>query len=41
VKNEIDEVSQLVRTQMGSAYPLKAPLDVSVGVGKSWNEAAH
>ena len=41
VSAEIDEVSALVRTQMGSAYPLKAPLDVSVGVGKSWNEAAH
>ncbi|CAN2195668.1 PolA DNA polymerase I - 3'-5' exonuclease and polymerase domains [Candidatus Nanopelagicaceae bacterium] len=41
VKSEIDEVSELVRTQMGSAYPLKAPLDVSVGIGKSWNEAAH
>jgi DNA polymerase-1 len=26
---------------MGSAYPLKAPLDVSVGIGVSWNEAAH
>jgi len=26
---------------MGSAYPLKAPLDVNVGVGVSWNEAAH
>jgi len=26
---------------MGKAYPLRAPLDVSVGVGKSWNEAAH
>jgi len=26
---------------MGSAYPLRAPLDVSVGIGKSWNEAAH
>jgi DNA polymerase-1 len=41
VTAEIDEVSKLVRTQMGSAYPLKAPLDVSVGIGKSWNEAAH
>ena len=41
VKSEIDEVSELVRTQMGSAYPLRAPLDVSVGIGKSWNEAAH
>ena len=41
VTAEIDEVSKLVRTQMGSAFPLKAPLDVSVGIGKSWNEAAH
>ena len=41
VKSEIDKVSELVRTQMGSAFPLKAPLDVSVGIGRSWNEAAH
>jgi DNA polymerase-1 len=41
VKGEVDEVSELVRTQMGNAFPLKAPLDVSVGIGKSWNEAAH
>ncbi|MSW18407.1 MAG: DNA polymerase I [Actinobacteria bacterium] len=39
--SEIEKVSELVRTQMGSAYPLKAPLDVSVGIGKSWNDAAH
>ncbi|MSY68681.1 MAG: DNA polymerase I [Actinobacteria bacterium] len=38
---EVDVVSELVRVQMGKAYPLRAPLDVSVGVGKSWNEAAH
>ncbi|MEY4035133.1 MAG: hypothetical protein RLZZ311_310 [Actinomycetota bacterium] len=41
LKAEIDEVSELVRVQMGKAYPLRAPLDVSVGIGKSWNEAAH
>jgi DNA polymerase-1 len=41
VKDEIDEVSELVRLQMGKAYPLRAPLDVSVGIGKSWNDAAH
>lgn len=41
VTKEIDAVSELVRLQMGRAYPLKAPLDVSVGIGKSWNEAAH
>ncbi|CAB4849954.1 unannotated protein [freshwater metagenome] len=31
----------LMRKEMGSAYPLNAPLAVSVGIGKSWNEAAH
>ena len=31
----------LVRAQMGSAYPLKAPLSVNIGVGKSWDLAAH
>ncbi|MFM1909543.1 MAG: hypothetical protein RLZZ545_241 [Actinomycetota bacterium] len=41
VTDEADAVSDLVRTQMGSAFPLKAPLDVSVGIGKSWNDAAH
>ncbi|CAN2193823.1 PolA DNA polymerase I - 3'-5' exonuclease and polymerase domains [Candidatus Nanopelagicaceae bacterium] len=41
VTKEIDEVSELVRVQMGKAYPLRAPLDVSVGIGKSWNDAAH
>ena len=41
VKSEVDSVSELVRMQMGSAFPLKAPLDVSVGIGTSWNEAAH
>ena len=41
VEAEIDQVSALVRTHMGNAYPLRAPLDVSVGIGKSWSEAAH
>lgn len=27
--------------EMGRAYPLKAPLDVNVGEGESWDEAAH
>ena len=41
VSGEVEKVSELVRVQMGNAYPLRAPLDVSVGIGKSWNEAAH
>ena len=38
---EEETLTELVRREMGTAYPLKAPLDVSVGIGKSWNEAAH
>jgi DNA polymerase-1 len=40
-KGELDQLTDLVRKEMGGAYPLKAPLDVNVGVGKSWDEAAH
>ena len=38
---EEERLTALVRREMAAAYPLKAPLDVSVGIGKSWNEAAH
>ena len=34
-------LTKLVRKGMGSAFELRAPLDVSIGVGSSWNEAAH
>lgn len=40
-KGEEEILTTVVREAMGSAYPLKAPLEVSVGIGKSWNEAAH
>jgi DNA polymerase-1 len=35
------DVEELVRREMGGAYPLKAPLDVSVGVGPTWDAAGH
>ncbi|BFV59902.1 DNA polymerase I [Kitasatospora sp. CMC57] len=38
---ERERVEALVREQMAGAYPLRAPLDVSVGVGPNWEEAAH
>jgi DNA polymerase-1 len=38
---ERDALDQLVREQMGSAADLLVPLDVSVGTGRSWHEAAH
>ena len=38
---EAGEVENLVRAKMGSAYPLKAPLSVNIGIGPSWDSAAH
>ena len=36
-----DFEAALVREQMGGAAQLKVPLDVSIGTGHSWHEAAH
>ena len=41
VEGEEEKVGELVRREMGSAYPLKAPLDVNAGLGLTWHEAAH
>jgi DNA polymerase-1 len=38
---EREQVEQLVRAQMASAADLSVPLDVSVGVGRTWHEAGH
>ncbi|WP_240677796.1 DNA polymerase I [Actinacidiphila soli] len=38
---EREAVEELVRREMAGAYPLLAPLDVSVGVGPDWESAAH
>jgi DNA polymerase-1 len=38
---EREALEALVREQMGSAADLAVPLDVSVGTGRSWHEAAH
>ncbi|MEU1418427.1 DNA polymerase I [Kitasatospora sp. NPDC005751] len=38
---EREQVEAIVRAQMAGAYPLRAPLDVSVGVGANWEAAAH
>ena len=40
-EGEEEEMRKLVSHEMALAYPLKAPLTVGIGVGKSWNEAAH
>ena len=38
---ERDALEQLVREEMGAAAHLTVPLDVSVGTGRSWHDAAH
>ncbi|SEN67578.1 DNA polymerase I [Actinacidiphila rubida] len=38
---EREQVEELVRREMAGAYPLRAPLDVSVGWGRDWESAAH
>jgi DNA polymerase-1 len=41
VSGEEEKISELVKREMGAAYPLKAPLDVNAGLGLTWHEAAH
>jgi DNA polymerase-1 len=38
---ERERVEELVRQEMGAAYPLDVPLEVSVGVGHDWGAADH
>jgi DNA polymerase-1 len=38
---EREPVAELVRREMAGAVRLRAPLDVSVGVGDTWESAAH
>ncbi len=38
---EREALEGLVRSKMGQAVELTVPLDVSVGVGRSWHDAAH
>ncbi len=41
IESEVETVTEIVRREMGSAYQLRTPLDVGVGVGKNWRDAAH
>jgi DNA polymerase-1 len=38
---ELDGLRELVTAEMCGAYQLAVPLEVSVGTGRSWAEAAH
>jgi DNA polymerase-1 len=38
---ERDRVEELVRREMAAAVDISVPLDVSVGVGRTWQDAGH
>ena len=38
---ELEQVEKIVRDEMAGAADLSVPLDVSVGTGRTWHEAAH
>ncbi|RCG33063.1 DNA polymerase I [Sphaerisporangium album] len=38
---ELETLRELVVSQMCAAYELRVPLDVSVGVGRTWQDAGH
>lgn len=35
------DLSRIVKEQMSNAFKLRVPLDVNIGIGKSWDAAAH
>ncbi|GAA4472983.1 DNA polymerase I [Enteractinococcus fodinae] len=41
IDSEVDAAEQILVEEMSSAATLKVPLDVQVGKGYSWHEAAH
>jgi DNA polymerase-1 len=38
---ERESLEELVRHEMGAAYPLSVPMEVSIGAGRDWNGADH
>jgi DNA polymerase I len=40
-EGEREAVRELVCAEMGAAHELSVPLEVSIGVGRSWDDAAH
>ncbi|MFM8447703.1 MAG: DNA polymerase, partial [Candidatus Nanopelagicaceae bacterium] len=41
VESELPQLIELVKQEMGAAYPLKVALSVNIGHGRSWHAAEH
>ncbi len=40
-KGELEQLKTLVTQQMGTVVELSVPLEVQIGIGKSWDQAGH
>jgi DNA polymerase-1 len=40
-QGEEEKLKEIVSKQMSNAYKLNVPLDVNIGIGNSWDLAAH
>lgn len=40
-KGELDQLQELVTERMGNIVELSVPLEVQIGIGKSWDQAGH
>lgn len=40
-KGELEQLQQLVTERMGNIVELSVPLEVQIGIGKSWDQAGH
>jgi DNA polymerase-1 len=38
---ELEQLTEIVRQRMGHAADLRVPLDVQIGTGENWDQAAH
>jgi DNA polymerase-1 len=40
-KGELETLKDLVTERMGNVVQLSVPLEVQLGIGKSWDQAGH
>ena len=38
-RDEVDEVTSLVKEKMETAMPMKVPIEVETGIGENWLDA--
>ena len=41
MESEFEQMREIVKAAMSGAAKLSIPLDVNIGIGRTWDEAAH